>query len=580
MKFLQKVKRKLVGQRGEDLNYEGWCSELQEDLRLIRDQRDTCDIDLGKYGDAHSQILLAIGGEALLNKVQNFCNNLTDEEKIKPEIVIPEPPVIISETGDAPPQYGQATEDDTSRAAQNLKDLQEKLRILEDIMGTADQVRLADQAQAGPSTSKTMPVDHIIPNLETGEVETVTEESAKSSEENGEASDEITGESPTDIAEAEPVEAEAAEPPEIDRTLKPDGDEVEVVEETNLTAPVDTIEEEKIEQKPSEKTEMQRSIEKKEAEIFGQMKAVGEANGPDDLPPTYEETCTKMETKESTFVTVPIAMPDIGDMPAIAALSAFFYTGEIVVSKKNYQDVIDIGTEFSIPAFITAAEEYQKMMGPDTDEESEISNLRYKHRDHKGAAQHLLLGLEQLLRKRKALKTDAEIAKSDYDWSIFGKTEVHRILLAATSLFFKKQITDQTVDLELPHSADNEIFSRIVDFMYTGAVNGLTQTMAREMLILCKEIEFKRLSDVLIDWLISRIRPDNCIELQLLGSNHNVKELADRARVYTLRHFKDVAKTDAFKELPCEWLIDYVKDDGIQVRLKSNRVLDTFTISD
>ena len=227
--------------------------------------------------------------------------------------------------------------------------------------------------------------------------------------------------------------------------------------------------------------------------------------------------------------------------------------------------MLDIGTEFNIPAFITATEEYQKMMGPDTDEESEISNLRYKHRDHKGAAQHLLLGLEQLLRKRKMLKTDVESSKSDYEWSIFGKSEVHRILLAATCLYFKRQIADQTVDLELPQSADEEIFGRIVDFMYTGAITGLTQTMAREMLILCKEIEFKRLSDVLIDWLISRIRPDNCIELQLLGANHTVKELADRARVFTLRNFKEVAKTDAFKELPCEWLVDYIKDDGIQV---------------
>ena len=64
-------------------------NSLKEDLRQIRDQRETCDIDLGKYGDAHSQIILAIGGESLLNKVQNFCTNLSDEEKIKPELIIP-----------------------------------------------------------------------------------------------------------------------------------------------------------------------------------------------------------------------------------------------------------------------------------------------------------------------------------------------------------------------------------------------------------------------------------------------------------------------------------------------------------
>ena len=107
--------------------------------------------------------------------------------------------------------------------------------------------------------------------------------------------------------------------------------------------------------------------------------------------------------------------------------------------------------------------------------------------------------------------------------------------------------------------------------MYTGTISNLTQTMAREMLILCKEIEFKRLSDVLIDWLMARIRPDNCIELQLLGSNHEIKSLADRARHYVLRNFKDVSKTDAFKELPCEWLMDYIQDDQVQIDFPADK---------
>jgi hypothetical protein len=130
-------------------------------------------------------------------------------------------------------------------------------------------------------------------------------------------------------------------------------------------------------------------------------------------------------------------------------------------------------------------------------------------------------------------------------------------------------VSQITVDLDLPESADEEIFGRIIDFIYTGFIGNLTQTLAREMLILCKEIEFKRLSDVLIDWLIARIRPDNCIELQLLGANHSIKQLADRARKFTLHSFKEVGKTDAFKELPCEWLMDYVQDDQIQVRIDS-----------
>ena len=32
MGFFAKVRRRLGGQRGEDLSYEGWSAELQEDL--------------------------------------------------------------------------------------------------------------------------------------------------------------------------------------------------------------------------------------------------------------------------------------------------------------------------------------------------------------------------------------------------------------------------------------------------------------------------------------------------------------------------------------------------------------------
>lgn len=556
--FFSSVRRRLGGQRGEDLSYEGWSAELQEDLRQIRDQRETCDIDLGKYGDAHSQIILAIGGEQLLNKVKNFCHVLTDEEKLKPEIHIPEDSQV-NEHEEMPPMYDQATEDKINedgrlKAENNLKDLQEKLKILEDIMGADPNGGTPEVISLLSVEEETEPIegenDEEVPELEERADEN-TKETAKVDQTAQETTENAESEEKTDENADESTET-----PDVDRSNIPEttlseenGEEVPPVEEK-----VDL-----------DKLEMDNSIEKKEKEVLEQMQNASEPTGLDDLPPTYDE-CSP-QTKEASF----IVTPDVGDMPAVAALAAYFYTGELVVSKSNYQDIIEIGHEFNISAFLMAAEEYKKMMGPDKDEENDIMNMRYIHRDHKGAAQHLLVCLTQSIQKRKALKTDFDMAKSDLEWSIFGKFEVQRILLAATCLFFKGQILNSTVDLDLPESADEEIFGRIIDFIYTGFIGNLTQTLAREMLILCKEIEFKRLSDVLIDWLIARIRPDNCIELQLLGANHSIKQLADRARKFTLHSFKEVGKTDAFKELPCEWLMDYVQDDQIQIDFPADK---------
>ena len=98
-----------------------------------------------------------------------------------------------------------------------------------------------------------------------------------------------------------------------------------------------------------------------------------------DLPPTYEDAC-------------PIDLSEIDltakttDTPAIAAICAYFYTGEILVSKTNYEELREYGIELNIDAFVKASEEFVEMMGPDNDEESDIQTLRYKYRDQKGAA--------------------------------------------------------------------------------------------------------------------------------------------------------------------------------------------------
>ena len=81
----------------------------------------------------------------------------------------------------------------------------------------------------------------------------------------------------------------------------------------------------------------------------------------------------------------------------------------------------------------------------------------------------------------------------------------------------------------------------------------------------------KNLQDILIDWLLNRIRPENCIELQLLGSNHEIASLTERARSYTLKNFISVAKTDAFKELPTDWLVDYIQDNDIEIEFPASK---------
>ena len=91
-------------------------------------------MNLGIYGDAHADIILACTDANFLRKVNSFIENLSDEEKVKPDL-----PVDEEDEGDlAPPEYeecdaltAQEKEDMNKAAEKNLKMLEEKLKMLE-----------------------------------------------------------------------------------------------------------------------------------------------------------------------------------------------------------------------------------------------------------------------------------------------------------------------------------------------------------------------------------------------------------------------------------------------------------------
>ena len=121
------------------------------------------------------------------------------------------------------------------------------------------------------------------------------------------------------------------------------------------------------------------------------------------------------------------------------------------------------------------------------------NNLKFSFRNHKEAAQFLHLALTAQWRQQKTLQTDTE-TKSDLSWSHFDNVLAHRFILASVSGFFKKQIEDDVVDLDLSPGASKELFEKIINFLYSGVISNVTQTIAREMLIICTELDIKRLS--------------------------------------------------------------------------------------
>ena len=563
------MKRKLVGQRGEDLVYDGWPNELQDDLRRLRDRRIATDLDFGVYGDAHSELILACTNEEFLTKVKLFIEGLSDEERQKPELQ------VEVEPSDEPPMYEEATVDMTEeekeamnkQAEKNLLDLQEKLRLLEEQLEKEERSKLTKISE---ETEDQTEVKTTTPEAEQKAEEVATEQPTESERP-------AENEEPKTEPETKQADEQVEESKETESNETTEQSEDLVVCEGAPTEPVIESEaqqesghdnqveiESETKAEPDESAELAEAIEKKEKEALQiANETIQFVESQSDLPPTYEETTS-----------VPIASIDVSQMapkaekqmPTIPAICAFFYTGEIIVSKRNYEELREYGIMLNIEAFGRASEEFVNMMGPDADEENDVGTMRYKFRDVPLTSSLVLTAFDTIYRNRRSVKPE-ELEKLDNtDFCVYRSEEIHRLLLSATC-----EVLCEKVELEIPAETDQAVLKRLIEFIYTGRIPNLTQTMGREVLILAKRLEFTRLIRIIVDWLMNRIKADNCIELQLLGVDHEIKPLAERARHFVLRNFKDVTKTESFKELPGSWLSDYVEDDLVEVDFPADK---------
>ena len=581
--------------------YDGWACELQDDLRFLRDRRILTDLDLGIYGDAHSELILACTNEDFLVKVKQLIDSLSDEERIKAPITLEVAP------SDEPPMYDEATEDMTEeekevlnkQAEKNLLDLQEKLRLLEEQLEREERSKLAkiaespeenqaennteiqqDENKSDENLIDVTEATESIENLENNtkeenivaeeeqsetvvkleeKAEVVAEiETAVEVEENSQIVDE------TEIAAETTTEEAKEESSDVQVVCELGPEDVKIEVEVKQESSVK--DEEESNQDPELTDELAKSIESKEKEalqIANETIKYMESKESDDLPPTYEETTS---SPIAQIAITDLAPKPEAHMPTVAAICAFFYTGEIIVSKKNYEELREYGIQLGIEAFGRATEEFVNMMGPDTDEENDVGSMRYKFRDVPLVSNMVLTSFEAIYRHRRSLKPEDLDKLEHSQMCVYRGEEIHRLLLSATCETLREK-----VEMEISADTDQAVLKRIIEFVYSGKIPCLTQTMGREVLIVAKRLGFSRLVNIMVDWLMNRIKADNCIELQLLGVDHDIKSLAERARHFVLRNFKDVSKTESFKELPSSWLCDYVEDDLVEVDFPADK---------
>ena len=200
-------------------------------------------MNLGIYGDAHADIILACTDANFLRKVNSFIENLSEEEKVKPDLPIDEE----DEDEAAPPKYeetdaltAQEKEDMNKAAEKNLKMLEEKLKMLEEMVEKEEEEKkkklrkisecpaLENEDQEGQASTEGAKTENLI-DIETEETAEDKPEEGKADESPEENSDQTSPESTEAHGTTEDKSEVTTEEPLV--TIEAGPEEPEVVEE-------------------------------------------------------------------------------------------------------------------------------------------------------------------------------------------------------------------------------------------------------------------------------------------------------------------------------------------------------------
>ncbi|KAI0226985.1 Kelch-like protein 25 [Lamellibrachia satsuma] len=155
----------------------------------------------------------------------------------------------------------------------------------------------------------------------------------------------------------------------------------------------------------------------------------------------------------------------------------------------------------------------------------------------------------------------------------------HRNVLAVASDYFKAMFRcglEESTSGTVPLTMEPEILTSIVDYMYTGEI----ELTADNVESLFKAGDFLQLDTLKVaceNFMLKKVESANCVGFSKFATLYQLNNLQQKARRVMQSEFKTVALNEEFKELSCKELIEFIKDDDVNVEDEDvvfNAVLD------
>lgn len=166
-----------------------------------------------------------------------------------------------------------------------------------------------------------------------------------------------------------------------------------------------------------------------------------------------------------------------------------------------------------------------------------------------------------------------EILHSPCDFTLIianGKEfKAHGHLLSNASRFFErllntdmKEAKERKVRLEM---ITESIMINILDFIYAGKVQILTEGHAEELVAVADYLFLPRLKTFAENFLVKMLNPTNCISNYYFGEMYSCDKLPAESKKFIFENFTTVAKSEEFMSLSSEELEMWISSDDISV---------------
>ena len=163
--------------------------------------------------------------------------------------------------------------------------------------------------------------------------------------------------------------------------------------------------------------------------------------------------------------------------------------------------------------------------------------------------------------RRFAQYTDVTLLSGDVNMPC------HRAVLAVASEYFNamfscglNECTSSVV--ELPMEPDT--LSSIVEYVYTGEIE-LTAENVESLVKATDLLHLDTLKAACDTFMLSHVEPANCVGFYQFAKLYRIDQLQQKARRVMCAEFNSVARHAELKQLTCDELIDWIKDDDVVV---------------